>query len=147
MTRTPATTAAPTDVLRGIALRYPEVEEGLSCNRTAFAARGKAFLFAGAGAGGEGWVVLVKLRDSLAEAEALARKEPRRYAVGKTGWVTLRLGPAEALPRGVMERWIDESYRLLAHEELVARLGVVGTAAKVGVAKARAKKVRAKKVT
>ncbi len=79
MTRRPGTQSEPTDVLRGIALRYPEVEEGLSCNRVAFAARGKAFLFAGAGAGGEGWVVLVKLRDSLAEAEALARKEPLEF--------------------------------------------------------------------
>jgi YjbR len=105
---------------RKIALGYPEAEEGTSCNKSAFKARNKAFLFMGMDH--LSYHAMVKLRDCLAEAAKLATKEPHRYAVGAGGWVKATFGRDESPPPGLLERWIDESYRLLVHKQLVAML-------------------------
>ncbi len=65
---------------------------------------------------------MLKLRESLAEAAKLAAKEPDHYGVGGIGWVKAIFEHDEFPPAGLMERWIDESYRLLAHQQLVALL-------------------------
>lgn len=106
--------------LRKLALQYPEAEEGIACKGTAletanFKARNKAFLFLGARD------LMVKLGESLAEAAKLAAKEPDCYRVGANGWVKVtwqNLAP----PPGLLEKWLDESYRLLAPKSLVAML-------------------------
>jgi hypothetical protein len=105
---------------RKLALRYPETEEGTSCDKSAFKARGKAFFFMGMKDGA--CQVMVKLGESLAEAAEFARREPDSYVVGKTGWVTATFRGNQAPPAGLMERWIDESFRLLAPKQLVAML-------------------------
>jgi YjbR protein len=110
----------PMRALRRAALRYPEAEEGTSCNKSAFRARNKAFLFLGVDEGS--YNVMVKLRDSLAEASRLEKKKPRSYTVGGGGWVKATFGRDESPPPGLLERWIGESYRLLVHKELVALL-------------------------
>jgi hypothetical protein len=96
--------------LRRVAMRYPGVEEGGSCTRAAFRARGKGFLYLGSEL--DGYNALLKLRDSQPEAAALQAEQPGCYKVGTGGWVTLRFGPEDAPPRGLLERWIDESYRI-----------------------------------
>ena len=106
--------------LREIALRYPEVEEGTSCGKRAFRARDKAFLFVGVDAGS--WNAMFKLGASLPEAARLAKKKPGRYAVGGHGWVKATFGADDSPPAGLLERWIDESFRLLAPKPLVAML-------------------------
>jgi YjbR len=133
-------------ILRPIAMRFAEAEEGIACKGTAiecttFKTHGKAFLFVG------GKEIRLKLQASLAEAGKLAAKEPERYQAGKIGWVTVRLHPGDALPIDVLERWIDESYRLLVPKQLAAKLaerdGPRGGAAKTAtkkVAKKRAKR-------
>src|SRR5947209_8199382 len=98
--------------LRKLALKYPEVEEGIACKGTVvecatFKARGKAFLFLAR------TNLRLKLGESLAEAVALAAKEPGRYEVGAHGWIKVTIGD-DPLPLDVLTRWIDESYRLLA---------------------------------
>ena len=110
----------PMRALRRAALRYPEAEEGTSCNKSAFRARNKAFLFLGVDEGS--YNVMLKLRESLAEASRLETKEPGRYAVGGGGWVKATFGRKESPPPGLLESWIDESYRLLVHKDLVALL-------------------------
>ena len=109
------------EALRVIALRYPEAEEGIACRGTSlecstFKARKKAFLFIGAAN------VRVKLQDSLAEAAKLAAKEPDRYKVGAHGWVEVKFTSDEPPPLEVLERWIDESYRLLVPKQLAETL-------------------------
>ena len=104
------------NALRRIALRYPEVEEGIACKGTAlecatFKARTKAFLFVGQSE------ARVKLHESLTEAAALAAQEPGLYQVGGHGWVKVTFD-GKSFPLDVMERWIDESYRLLAPKSL-----------------------------
>jgi hypothetical protein len=107
--------------LRTVALRYPEVEEGIACKGTAlecrnFKARNKAFLFMSASE------LRLKLRESLPEAARLAAKEPDGYEVGAHGWVKVALKADRPPSSGLLEAWIDESYRLLAPKQLVAML-------------------------
>jgi hypothetical protein len=107
--------------LRELALRYPEAEEGIACAGTAIEkrtikVRSKAFLFLGTAD------AMLKLGDSLAEAAKLAAKEPELYKTGAKGWVTVKIDADASPPFDVLARWIDESYRLLAPEQLVSLL-------------------------
>lgn len=112
--------ADPSAALRAYALRYPEATSGVACAGTALecptvAARGKAFLFLGPTG------LRVKVRESLDQATEFAAREPGRYTVGAHGWVQVVPGEGP-LPLDVLERWIDESYRLLVPKALVAML-------------------------
>ncbi len=107
------------EALRTLGLQYPEAHEGIACEGTAVEkrtvrARDKAFLFVGAEE------AMFKLGDSLPEATRLASQAPDRCKVGAHGWVTVR--DVDAIPDGVLERWVDESYRLIAPKALVASL-------------------------
>ncbi len=126
--------------LRTIALRYPEAEEGIACKGTAlecsaFKVRQKAFLFVGAAE------MKVKLHDSLAEASKLASDEPDRCTVGVHGWVTVKISANRTSPAGLLEKWIDESFRLLAPRQLVATLPAMNPppSAKLAPVRKRAK--------
>ena len=110
----------PVETIRQIALRYPEVEEADSCNKTAFRAGKKNFLFLGVT--DESWDAKLKLSDSLDEVAGLAKKDPERYGCGSSGWTDITFPRNEAPPAGTFERWIDESYRLLVPKKLVAAL-------------------------
>jgi hypothetical protein len=124
----PASTAMPKKsaksdalaALQRLALSYPEVETATVCERTGYKARGKAFLFIGGD--DESYNCMLKLRDSLAEAEALAKRQPENYAVGGHGWVTLTFPRKKSPPPQLLQRWLDESFRLLAPKGLVAKL-------------------------
>lgn len=117
--------SAPMDMLRRFALRYPGAEEGIACAGTSLETRtvmaqNKAFLFLG------GTDVRLKLHDSLPDAIDLAAKEPDRCKAGDSGWVKLTLRGDDHPPLELLERWIDESYRLLAPKKLVASLPAGG---------------------
>jgi hypothetical protein len=126
MTRQPSPESELLQTLRRIALRYPETQEGSACNKSAFKARNKSFLFLGME--DRSTHIMVKLRASLAEAARLDQCK-----VGANGWVTAVFDREHAPPPGLLEKWIDESYRLLAPRQLVALLdaGAIGTAKKV----------------
>jgi hypothetical protein len=132
---------APLEALRSVALRYPEAEEGVACEGTAaekrtIKVRGKAFLFLGVSD------AMLKLRSSLAEATSLASAEPTGYRVGAHGWVAITFGDTASPALDRLVRWVDESYRLLAPKELVARLPEGGPppSAATGPAPAKARK-------
>src|SRR6185503_5485401 len=86
--------------LRRLALSLPEVAEGGICDKAAFKARGK--MFVSIGGEGQGLSLMLKLRDSLAEAAALAAKQPGCYKVGGTGWVSVTLAPGATAPAGLL---------------------------------------------
>ena len=116
-----ANSSDPMKALRAFALGYPEAQEGVACEGTALEkrtikARNKAFVFLGVAD------MMVKLSDSLAEAEKLASKEPVRYKVGAHGWVTVTWKGGAPPLLDVLERWIDESYRVVVDKRLVAML-------------------------
>ncbi|MCA8990733.1 MAG: MmcQ/YjbR family DNA-binding protein [Planctomycetaceae bacterium] len=107
----------PMVAIRKLALKYPEVEEGASCVNRAFKARKKAFVFMGMNE--STYNVRLKLGDSLEEAEQLAEESPENYSVGAHGWTLLTFPHKQNPPKGLMKRWIDESFRLLAPKKLV----------------------------
>ena len=85
----------------------------------------KIFIFLGsddpaAGSAGVG----LKLRDSHDEAMATPGARPSGYNLGKAGWVSIPLaGEAGSLPpTDVLERWLVESYRIVAPKRLIAEL-------------------------
>ena len=69
--------------------------------------RNKAFLFLGKKD------IRLKLGPSMDEAAELAEKEPGEFKVGMGGWTTVTVNGVASAPPGLLERWIDESYRLL----------------------------------
>ena len=106
--------------LRSRALALPEVVEGDSCVKRAFRARKKGFLYLGETE--DGYNVMVKLGSSIEEARTLAAARPDSWSVGKGGWAILKFDAAERPPDGLLERWMEESYRLQAAKALVAIL-------------------------
>lgn len=60
--------------------------------------------------------VTLKLRDSLDEALDVGA-EPAGYGLGRAGWVTIG---CSVVPPGLLEDWVEESYRLIAPQRLVA---------------------------
>ncbi len=106
--------------LRSRAVALPEVVEGDSCVKRSFKVRKKGFLYLGEKA--DGYNVMVKLGPSIDEASALASSRPDSWSVGKGGWAILKFDAAERPPDGLLERWMEESYRLQAPKALVAAL-------------------------
>ena len=106
--------------LRKYALSFPEVEEGSSCVKRAFKARKKAFFYLGMH--DDTYNIMVKLIGSLDEAGQLEASEPETYRIGSHGWTTVVYSHDVFPPKGLIERWIEESYRALAHKDLVAQL-------------------------
>lgn len=101
-----------TKKLQSFALTFPDVTEGASCVNRAFKAKKKNFVFIGEKA--TAVKVMLKLSPSLEEASAMAAKDPSGYAVGKSGWVTVRFDAKTPPPLKTMEAWIAESYSVLA---------------------------------
>lgn len=106
--------------LRDHALSFPGVNESDSCVKRAFRARTKGFLFLGEKP--DSYNVMLKLGDSVDEAVGLTEERSERWSVGKFNWVTMHFDNDEVPPDGLLERWIEESYRLLAPKKLLAEL-------------------------
>ena len=114
------TESKPMQAIRTLALKLPEVEESDSCVNRAFSARKKNFLFMGMKE--DTYNVRLKLRDSLPEAEQFVAHAPENYSVGMHGWTLVTLPLRKSAPRGLMKRWIRESFRLIAPKQVVAAL-------------------------
>lgn len=114
----------PVDLIRQLALAYPDTVEGVSCNNAAFKVRGKAFVFLGEKP--DTYNFRLKLSESLPEAEQLADKQPEVYSPGMHGWTHVVLPQGKSPPVDLLKRWIDESFRLLAPKSLLAELPVAG---------------------
>ena len=106
--------------LRDQAAAYPGVVEGDSCVKRAFRAKDKGFLYLGEK--DDRYNVMVKLGDSFVTAEAMASAEPDHFEAGKFGWVTVRYLSDQRPPEGLLENWIDESYRLQATKAMLIEL-------------------------
>jgi len=57
---------------------------------------------------------------------ALPFAEPTGYGLGKAGWVSVLLQPADLPPLPMLTAWIDESYRAVALKKQVAELDARG---------------------
>ncbi len=100
----------PTEPIRLRASRYPDVDKGTACTQTSFKASSRGFLYIGMQGGR--YKAMFKLKDSLPEARKWAAKEPDRYQVGSTHWVTARFTADEPMPKKLWQNWLDESHAL-----------------------------------
>ena len=105
-----------TSALRERAISLPETTEGTSCVNRAFKVRNKNFLFVGEKDDGSRKAML-KLKDSLEQAEALAENDGR-FEVGSAGWTTIRFDVEDRPDVDLLENWVVESYRLFAPKSL-----------------------------
>lgn len=115
-----ASLAATGERLRKLALSYPETSEHHPWGETAIKVKDKTFLFMRADA--DALSLSVKLPQSREDALALPFTEPTHYGLGKSGWVTSSFKRGDDVPAGILEDWIDESYRAVAPKKLLARL-------------------------
>jgi predicted DNA-binding protein (MmcQ/YjbR family) len=79
----------------------------------------KVFAFLGTGDRADP-AMSVKLHDSREQALFSPGAEPTGYGLGRAGWVTVPF--KDAPPLGVLEDWVEESYRMVAPKRLVAVL-------------------------
>ena len=107
-----ASVSDPTEEIRRRAVAFPAVAGGTSCNQASFKAGKRAFLYIGPGAKGQGFKAMFKLKRSMPQAREFATKNPDRFEVGSTGWVTTRFTAANPLSKSIWHRWLEESYEL-----------------------------------
>ena len=92
------------------ARKLDDVVEGASCTQTSFKRGKKAFLYIGMQGGRH--KAMFKLKKSMADAEKRAEKDPDRFQVGSTAWVTARFTPEKPMPKTLWQKWLKESYEL-----------------------------------
>lgn len=107
---------AISEEIRTHALTFPETVEGSSCVNRAFKAGGKNFVFLGEN--DEECNIRIKLESSIPELKKLAKADAERWSVGTHGWTHIRLPPDEAPPVEDLQRWITESFMLLAPKKV-----------------------------
>ncbi len=136
----------PTEVIRNKAAAFPEVVKGTSCVQSSFKTGKGAFLYVGPGAKGIGFKAMFRLQRSMSQATKLAAKEPKRFEVGSTGWVTTRFSAEAPLPKPLWEKWLTESYGLVSQAGAKGKPVTVRKTAKKKAPAAK-KKATAKKAT
>ena len=110
------------------ALDYPEAWEDHPWEESVVKVGKKVFVFFGVQPDlNENVVMTVKLPRSGDHVLHLPFAEPCGYGLGRHGWVTLSIPPADLPPVEELEEWIDESYRAVAPARLVRQLEAAGT--------------------
>jgi predicted DNA-binding protein (MmcQ/YjbR family) len=118
--KTVATGSATETKLRAYALSFPGAVEEFPWGDRVMKVNKKVFVFMGTTDGGFG--LSTKLPRSAAIALTLPFASPTRYGLGKAGWVTARFTARDKPPLDLLEAWIEESYRAIAPQKLVAAL-------------------------
>lgn len=106
---------------RAFALSLPGAWEDHPWGESVAKVGKKVFAFMG-DPGADGFGMSVKLPDSADQALAFPWAEPTGYGLGKSGWVTITLERGSKPPAGLIEDWIEESYRAVAPKKLIAEL-------------------------
>ena len=101
-----------------LALDYPEAWEDHPWGENVVKVAKKIFVFFGVPEKGR-LVVGVKLPDAADFALAFPFSEPTGYGMGRAGWVTCTFHQGDDVPVGLLEDWIEESYRAVAPKKLV----------------------------
>jgi predicted DNA-binding protein (MmcQ/YjbR family) len=110
--------ASVRDRVREFALSLPESGEAHPWGEDVAKVRGKIFVFLGSAGSRR---MTVKLDESHAHALSIDGAEPTGYGLGASGWVTVPFR-ADGVSVGLLRDWIEESYRIVAPERLVAEL-------------------------
>lgn len=117
--------ASPTDAalkaLRAFGLAYPGAHTKSPWpGHLDLAVKDKTFAYLSLE--GDPFSIGCKLPHGNALALELPFVMPTPYGLGKSGWVTAKLPPGEAVPVEMFQAWIDESYRAQAPKKLIAEL-------------------------
>jgi predicted DNA-binding protein (MmcQ/YjbR family) len=102
----------PRAALRAAALAYPGAKEEFPWGEAVVKVDGKIFVFLPDEDPASARRLTLKLPESGPAALALDGAEPTGYGLGRSGWVTLPLGPG--LPIALALEWLEESYRAVA---------------------------------
>ncbi len=102
-------------------MRYPEAHEGVACAGTAIESvtvkvKKKAFLFI------RDADARFKVSASLDELKRLAAASPDRYEAADNGWIKITFANGATPTEEQANRWIDESYRVMATKTLLKQL-------------------------
>ncbi len=109
--------------LRDFALAYPDAREDRPWEHLAIKVRKKAFVFMSGEQLQDGKLSMtVKLPTSHEMVLALPYVEKAGYGLGRSGWVTMRLGSKDPVDYGMFKGWIDQSYRAIAPKTLIKKL-------------------------
>ncbi len=103
--------------IRKYALSFPETREDHPWGHSAFKVKNKTFVFMSLEETGVG--ISVKLNESLFNALALPFTEPTPYGLGKSGWVSATLPLDRDVPTSLIDKWIEESFRLIAPKTIL----------------------------
>ncbi len=101
-------------------LTLPDAHEDHPWGETVVKVGKKIFVFLGEN-GNEPAKFAVKLDESLDQALAVDGAEPSGYGLGKAGWVNVPL-KGRSPSMGVLQDWVEESYRRIAPKTLVREL-------------------------
>jgi predicted DNA-binding protein (MmcQ/YjbR family) len=113
------------DQLRAYALGLPAAWEDHPWGESVAKAGKKVFVFFGHSDDPnlrEGLGMSVKLPQTADLVLALPFASPTGYGLGRAGWVTVMIPPADLPPLSVLTAWIDESYRAVAPKKAIAEL-------------------------
>jgi len=105
-------------MLRKHALGYPEAYEEFPWGERVIKVNKKIFVFLH----GDTQTLRVTTKLPLSYGAALLAPfaKPTGYGLGKSGWVTASFSGNEQVPYDILLGWIDESYRAIAPNKLVA---------------------------
>jgi predicted DNA-binding protein (MmcQ/YjbR family) len=106
--------------LRAAALALPQTTEEFPWGESAFKVAGKTFLFTNCQT--DFATFTVKLPASHLMAREMPGVTASGYGLGKSGWCTLRLAPADKPDAALLIDWLDESYRAVAPKALLKNL-------------------------
>jgi predicted DNA-binding protein (MmcQ/YjbR family) len=107
--------------LRDFALSLPGAWEDFPWGERVAKVDKKVFVFFGHDDKTEPSLVTVKLIESHGHALAIEGAAPTGYGLGRAGWVNVPM-PAKGVTPELLCDWIEESYRIVAPNRLVARL-------------------------
>jgi predicted DNA-binding protein (MmcQ/YjbR family) len=107
--------------VREFALSLPGATEDFPWGESVAKVNGKVFVFFGAETGPGPRRMTVKLDESHGHALAIEGAEPSGYGLGPSGWTTIPLR-APGVTLDLLRDWVEESYRIVAPERLVAEL-------------------------
>lgn len=97
--------------LENVLTSIPNIDVGKSCKKRSYKIGKKSVAFLGEGKGGVNELML-KLSDSLSQAETLAEAHPECFKVGKGGYVTVRFEP-HTPDFSILSAWIAESHQMV----------------------------------
>ena len=97
-------------------LAYPQATEDFPWGHRTAKVNGKMFAIVSTDEGRLS--ITLKLPVSHEAALLFPFAEPTGYGMGKSGWVTSRFAPGEAVPAELLERWLEESYQAVAPKRL-----------------------------